>query len=385
MITSFTLTNQSLICYKTDGSVLLLEGDKIPSSACLAEMTLNIQRDGHTPLLDGALDSAIKIIEGWGYKVLVTENPLVQVGENTIPVKPLSNLLTHATSTENQNPVKALLGHLENVPREHSAQDLVSFLEKSSMPITAHGYILAFKRVHKDVTGTNLDVHSRKVRNNAGDYVHMEEKDVDPSRTSSCSYGLHIASRDYLKTFTGNALVAVLIKPQHVIAVPLNEHTKMRVCAYTVVYEFTEAEMLHILSDEPLNENFWNKVKPFMETDTFTPSWDVSVKNGKPIIKKYTEGNVMEHTPVETTDSYYKEVAVDTTPSATVDALKTITTKNTFRDLLTLFLKAQSLSDRKSRYADLMLFKRKQKKSWSVLGATKEEESTLVKFGDRLK
>lgn len=384
MITSFTLTNQSLICYKTDGSVLLLEGDNIPSNACLAEMTLNIQRVGHTPLMDGAIDSAIKIIEGWGYKVVGAGNHLVQVGENIIPVKPLSNLLTHATSTENQNPVKALLGHLENVPREHSAQDLVSFLEKSSMPITAHGYILAFKRVYKDATGTNLDVHSRKVRNNVGDYVHMEEKDVDPSRTNSCSYGLHIASRDYLKTFSGDALVAVLVKPQHVIAVPLNEHTKMRVCAYTVVYEFTKAEMQHVLSSQPLNENFWKKVKPFMETDTFTPSWDVSVKDGKTIIKKYTEGNVMEHAPVETTDSYYKEVDTSTPPAASVEALKSLTSKETFRKLFTLWDTETDWATRKSRFTDLELYKRKAKKSWKVLGATKEQTRQLDKFKERI-
>lgn len=94
---------------------------------------------------------------------------------------------------------------------------------------------------------------------------------------------------------------------------------------------------------------------------------------------------IISHAPAKTTGTYYKEVDTDTSPSAAVDALKTLTTKNTFHQLISLFLDAQSLSDRKSRYADLMLFKRKQKKTWGALGATKEEESTLVKFGDRLK
>ena len=57
---------------------------------------------------------------------------------------------------------------------------------------------------------------------------------------------------------------------------------------------------------------------------------------------------------------------------------------NNFRKLYDLFLLAEGWNDQKSRFADLHLYKRKQKKSWQALGATDEEAKKLNKFAERV-
>lgn len=67
-----------------------------------------------------------------------------------------------------------------------------------------------------------------------GEPVTMPRHKCDPNIRASCSYGLHVGARQYVKTFgSGNKLVlAVLVNPMNIVALPKYDHSKIRTCEY---------------------------------------------------------------------------------------------------------------------------------------------------------
>lgn len=246
------------------------------------------------------------------------------------------------------------------------------------MPVTNDGRMVAFKRVKK-VDGNNYDCFTGKILNNVGCRVEMDIDKVDPDRSRDCSYGLHVASRGYLKTFTGDTLLLILVNPEDVIAVPEYDPRKVRVCRYDIVHEFTEQQMEHIMSDEKLNDQVWQIIKPYIEGTKYTID---KVVNG---ISVRTQSIEQTHeSKAETNEEYFDEVATKDS-QVTAKTVKAVKSMNNFQKLLDLFEKAEGWADQKSRFADLQLFKRKQKKSWTSLGATQEQAKKLDKFAERVK
>lgn len=125
------------------------------------------------------------------------------------------------------------------IERKHSMDDLLAFMEGGGLMIADDGCIVAYKRLNKR-GDLFYDCHTGTVPQRVGSIVHMDEADVDPSRSSSCSYGLHICSPNYLSSFGGSALTLVKVDPADVIAVPNYEKSKMRVKRYTIVAELTD-------------------------------------------------------------------------------------------------------------------------------------------------
>lgn len=143
--------------------------------------------------------------------------------------------------------MKRLSDEIEN--RGHTVQELLRFMEKADLPIAEDGSIIAYKTLRKTTEeGVFVDCHSRKVRQKLGSRVSMPMKDVDDSRRTQCSTGLHIARRTYLRWFSGDVIVLVKIDPCDVIAVPLGEPDKMRVMAYHIVALLSQEADKHIRS-----------------------------------------------------------------------------------------------------------------------------------------
>jgi hypothetical protein len=88
------------------------------------------------------------------------------------------------------------------------------------------------------------DKHSQRVPQRLGSLVFMPDSKVNDNRRQACGTGLHIAARSYLSGFwASNArLCLVKIQPKDVIAVPLNERSKMRVSAYHIVKVFSKED-----------------------------------------------------------------------------------------------------------------------------------------------
>ncbi len=128
--------------------------------------------------------------------------------------------------------INRFIHNLNQNPSEESKKDLYGFLEACDLPITEDGCFLAYKRV--DETFHDLRTHS--MDNSVGQTVCMPREQVDPDRNQTCSTGLHVCSKDYLKTFLGDNTVVVKVNPRDVVAVPVDYHNaKMRVCRYVVI------------------------------------------------------------------------------------------------------------------------------------------------------
>lgn len=119
-------------------------------------------------------------------------------------------------------------------PSQESVKDLYLFLEKNNHPITSDGCFIAYKSVTSDFKDHRTKTYSNKV----GEYVFMNRENVNPNRDETCAEGLHVASLVYAKDFGSHdsKIVVVKVNPKDCVSVPTDyQHTKMRVCAYTVI------------------------------------------------------------------------------------------------------------------------------------------------------
>ncbi|AUR96392.1 RIIB lysis inhibitor [Vibrio phage 1.224.A._10N.261.48.B1] len=162
------------------------------------------------------------------------------VGDTVLPnADNLKTQVTHATKAGRIKGMDNLMIRLSKMihERQHSVEDLISFLKHADLPIMDDGSILAYKRVKiLDATqGLYADSHTGKVKQKVGSVVQMGIDYVDSSRAASCSYGLHVASRSYLRSFHGGAILFIKIAPEDIIAVPTYDTTKIRCCRYHVI------------------------------------------------------------------------------------------------------------------------------------------------------
>jgi hypothetical protein len=70
----------------------------------------------------------------------------------------------------------------------------------------------------------------------------MERRFVNDDFANACSGGLHVGSLEYALGWAGvgGRVVIVSVDPADVVTVPTHETTKLRVCSYTVVGEYTQ-------------------------------------------------------------------------------------------------------------------------------------------------
>lgn len=151
--------------------------------------------------------------------------------------------------------MKNFLSRMASVKRAHSAQDLLTFMEKGELPIADDGSVLVYKRLRStEEAGVYVDCHSRKVKQKVGSHVFMDEKLVDPSRHNECSNGLHVARRDYLRSFGGDICVLAKLAPEDVIAVPHGDARKLRAKGYHIIAVLTQEDHDNVVSDRPLKD-----------------------------------------------------------------------------------------------------------------------------------
>ena len=134
-------------------------------------------------------------------------------------------------------PIEPMILFMENLmlnPSKRAVEELYTFLEKGSLPITSDGHFLAYKKVRADYK----DVYSGTMDNSVGQVVEMERNEVDDDKNRTCSTGLHFCSREYLNHFGGERVVIVKINPRDVVSIPADYNaTKGRTCRYEVIDE----------------------------------------------------------------------------------------------------------------------------------------------------
>ncbi|AWH15433.1 hypothetical protein [Pseudomonas phage 98PfluR60PP] len=151
--------------------------------------------------------------------------------------------------------LKTFLNRMASVTRAHSAQDLLTFMEKGELPIANDGTVLVYKRLKStSEEGVFVDCHSGKVKQKLGSHVFMDASLVDPSRHNECSNGLHVARRDYLHSFSGDVCVLAKLAPEDVIAVPHGDPRKLRARGYHIIAVLSQEDHDRVTRNQPLKD-----------------------------------------------------------------------------------------------------------------------------------
>lgn len=120
-------------------------------------------------------------------------------------------------------------------PNEECRKNLFWFLTKYDMTIAKCGFFVGYRNVDTtDEEGVYTDHHSHTFRIRIGEMVTMPRERCDCDSSVSCSKGLHIGGKGWLKqNYFGNTGLACLINPADTVAVPkIDDYGKLRTCAY---------------------------------------------------------------------------------------------------------------------------------------------------------
>lgn len=320
--------------------------------------------------------------------------------------------------------------------RRHSVEDLMKFLAKGDLPIADDGSIVIYK-ILKRVTGKPgvfVDCHTKKIEQKVGSYVHMEEGLVDPDRRQDCSNGLHVASRSYLSSFSGDVIVLAKVAPEDVFAVPEYNTNKMRVCGYHIIAELSGDTFKKLRSNKPMTDNITDqailgraltgdhigiteKVKiggHYGANVTVTPVGmaartvmvdpaprlaEALPENGyvapavdvKEVAKAVTKAKEETPPPAPLTPA---EAGIDVVTKADVGIgklpaeakpVKKLGLKDEAYRLYKLALSATDLNDKQLHAMQLVEFKKAKKKSWTDLGLQDTEVKFVTTLAEGLK
>lgn len=120
-------------------------------------------------------------------------------------------------------------------PDERCRKNLFWFLQKYGMTISRCGFFVGYRNVDKtEEENVFTDHHSHTFKIRIGEIVTMYRDKCDTVQENTCSTGLHIGGRGWLKkNYYGDTGLACLINPADVVAVPpYDNYGKLRTCAY---------------------------------------------------------------------------------------------------------------------------------------------------------
>ena len=127
---------------------------------------------------------------------------------------------------------------LEN-PSSKAVSRLFDFLVANDIELTEDGHFIGWKVVRSDYK----DHHSGSFDNSVGQIVKMPRSRVNDNDEVTCSAGLHVCSKSYIKHFSCSTsrVVAVKVHPRDVVSIPVDYgDAKMRACQYEVIEDVTE-------------------------------------------------------------------------------------------------------------------------------------------------
>lgn len=103
-----------------------------------------------------------------------------------------------------------------------------------------------------------------------GEPAEMPREKCDPDIDAACSYGLHVGSYDYVRSFGYNMdrVLAVLVNPKDIVALPKHNNSKIRTCRY-----YPYAPMIR---DE---EGEWEEIESGYFEEEFADIEEEEIKN----------------------------------------------------------------------------------------------------------
>ena len=375
-IKAIIATNTFVTLVPEAGDPITFTGSNLISTQDLITMSQNIAKDGYTEIITGN-QTFKNMFETWVKSLNMANIEMTQLIPHAI-AQTEENTEANLDETGLGIFMKRLKASAYNDSQK--VQAIVDFISRSDLVVTDDGNILAYRRVYQDSQGNLLDNHTQSIPQDLYTTVAMERSQVDDNGNISCSRGLHIASSSYVKSFSGTVLQLVLVEPENIISVPYNDRTKMRVCEYDIIYQFSDAQFKTFMEKgsegiESVISHFVSGNRPEIDKKIFltgSKTYEV-LESGK---KSAVVGNKSKKKAVV---DLKKEL--ENTPM--VDTKKVKQSLNLI-PLVALFEAASSYTDKKSRYNDLLVYKRKQKKSWEKLGLSAEQIKAINNFGGKI-
>lgn len=277
--------------------------------------------------------------------------------------------------------------------RKHTVQEALVFLKEMDLPFANDGSIIAYKSLTTtSENGIFKDNHSGSLKQGVGTLVQMDAELVDDNRRVLCSNGLHVARRGYLGgygTGSGNVVCLIKIAPEDVISVPMGEQSKMRVRAYHIVAQLSDADMSAIKKQQSFTAENMDQASLLAKV---IRGEHIGIIN---ITTQHKGGKVDQMIPVENVNA--PQIIGSIQKAHTVDAIaeqneldvETINKKVTKKaepvkkeqaadhsEAYILF-KLWEANKTSAAWDSLMAFKAKKKKSWKALGLTAEQISII--------
>lgn len=160
----------------------------------------------------------------------------------------LSQRIIDTIKNDGVEGTEALFNFLDKLmlnPSNRSVNELYGFMTHNDIEITPNGNFYAWKVVRD----TYFDVHSNTMDNSVGNEVRVARNQVNEDSSVTCSYGLHVCAKSYIKHFSssGNRVVKVEVHPEDVVAIPADYNdSKMRCAGYTVIEDVTDTFLSEI-------------------------------------------------------------------------------------------------------------------------------------------
>ena len=357
----------------------------------------------------GSDETVYAVIDGAKGKVVIPDIERVKL------------LIEH--SAQHNNPAFAKLisrcAKIIGDNRRYTVEDLLKFLEKSDLPLTNDGCIIAYKVLHLPPNAEDkelwYDCYTKRIPQRVGSYDHVDESLVDLNRNQSCSNGLHIARRGYISGFSGEVCVLCIINPEDVMVVPHNDYNKVRVKGYHIIGKLSFDSFSRLKLNKPIDPKSSDQVLltnaingihvDIMEYVRITAQMGASFEITSLEVEPKEEIKVPEEEAPVSVDSSTmaldaavkekaKEIsplALNTSKSFKVDPKPELTRKQFMQYLFELF--TETFTGDTKDYLNIAQFirftKSKYKIGWDSLGITEDtlesykkaiEESTTIEF-----
>lgn len=126
---------------------------------------------------------------------------------------------------------------------KNSYNEMWDFIKHNDIKIHNNGAIIGYKKVTVGADGKLYDSYTHTVPNDPGTLVQMPRHLVNDNKSETCSYGLHVGSIDYVRNFSGNQIVKVLVAPANVVSVPTDYNGQKMRCSEYFVLETLDYDM----------------------------------------------------------------------------------------------------------------------------------------------
>jgi hypothetical protein len=232
----FSITPSSIIVM-LNGKTYALTEDSHQHYATIRQAL----KDKDFATVEKLIDLAQAINDFGGGKIRVV-NGIVMYGDHQLHNSATRRLLEQMAEGFDVEPMVKFLENVMQNPSKRAVDELYTFLEFNSLPITEDGHFVAYKRVNSNFK----DFYTGKMDNSIGTVVEMARNFVNDNKDETCSTGLHFCSLAYLPHYHSGEgrIVIVKVNPADVVSIPSDyNNAKGRACKYLILEEYLGGEL----------------------------------------------------------------------------------------------------------------------------------------------